>query len=81
MTADIVDPAAQHGGPTMKKMVVGPVTSQVLYQLAGRHPDLNRNCIDDCVDIATGKSKDPDHTGVPGEVKRCRAILVKLDAA
>jgi uncharacterized sporulation protein YeaH/YhbH (DUF444 family) len=65
----------------MKKMVVGPVTSQVFYQLAGRHPDLNRNGVDDYIDIATGTSKDPNHTGVPGEVKKCRATLAKLDAA
>ena len=81
VTATIVDPAAPHWDVTTKKMVVGPVTSQVFYQLAGRHPDLNRNGVDDYIDIATGTSKDPDHTGVPGEVKRCRVSLEKLNAS
>ena len=81
ITATIVDPAALHWDVTTKKMIVGPVTSQVFYQLAGRHPDLNRNGVDDYIDIATGTSKDPDHTGVPGEVKRCRVSLEKLNAS
>jgi hypothetical protein len=81
VTATIVDPVAPYWDVTTRKIVVGPVTSQVFYQLAGRHPDLNRNGIDDYIDIATGTSKDPDHTGVPGEVKRCRVSLAKLDAS
>jgi hypothetical protein len=81
VTATIVDPAAQHWDVATKKMVVGPVTSRLFYQVAGRHPDLNRNGIDDYIDIATGISKDPNRTGVPGEVKPCRTYLTRLDAA
>jgi len=81
ITATVVDPAAQHWDVTTKKMITGPVVSRVFYQLAGRHPDLNRNGIDDYIDIATGRSKDPDHSGVPNEVKRCSADLTKVDRA
>jgi hypothetical protein len=81
ITATVVDPAAQHWDVATKKMVVGPVTSRVFYQIAGRHPDLNRNGIDDYIDIATGTSKDPDRTGVPAEVRQCKASLGPLDAA
>lgn len=78
VTATIVDPAAKHWDTTSHSFVVGPVESRLYYQVAGRHPDLNRNGIDDYIDIATGTSKDPGHTGVPGEVKLCLPLQTRL---
>ncbi len=79
LTATIVDPAAKHWDPATKTIVTGPVKSLLFYQIAGRHPDLNRNHIDDYIDIATGASKDPNHTGVPAEVSACRGQLAILE--
>jgi hypothetical protein len=79
VTATVVDPAAKHWDPKTKTMVVGPLASRLFYQVAGRHPDLNRNGVDDYIDIATGVSRDPNHTGVPGEVTRCLTLSRALD--
>ncbi|HEY8022230.1 MAG TPA: hypothetical protein VIH93_14085, partial [Thermoanaerobaculia bacterium] len=45
------------------------VESKLFYQVAGRHPDLNHNGIDDAIDIYRGTSKDANHDGVPDEVQ------------
>jgi len=81
VTATIVDPAAKHWDPAARRFVTGPLTSRLYFQVAGRHPDLNRNGRDDYVDIATGESKDPDGSGVPYEVKQCLKQLHELDTA
>jgi len=67
LTADVIDPAARHWDPAQSRFVVGPVVSKIYYQLAGRHPDLNGNHIDDYVDIKTGTSRDVNKDGVPDE--------------
>jgi hypothetical protein len=36
VTAELVDPAARHWDPATKKYLVGPVTTTVFYQVAGR---------------------------------------------
>lgn len=69
ITATIIDPAAKHWDPVQAKFVVGPLASQLFYQVAGRHPDLNKNGIDDAIDIYLGTSKDANHDGVPDEVQ------------
>jgi len=79
LMADVIDPAAKHWDKATNAFVVGPVTSKLFYQVAGRHPDLNRNGVDDYIDIATGTSKDPDRSGVPAEVKACREPLAILE--
>lgn len=79
LMADVIDPAAKHWDPATHAFVVGPVTSKLFYQIAGRHPDLNRNGVDDYIDIATGTSKDKDRSGVPAEVKACREPLAILE--
>jgi hypothetical protein len=79
VTATIVDPAAEHWDRATNSFVVGPVESHLFYQFAGQHPDLNRNGVDDYIDIATEKSKDTDRDGVPDEAKRCRRQLGELD--
>jgi hypothetical protein len=80
VTATVTDPNARHWDPVSSQYVVGPVVSRVYFQLAGRHPDLNRNGIDDAIDIDNGTSNDtspPD--GVPDEVQRCLTQLGVLD--
>jgi hypothetical protein len=79
VTATVVDPAAKHWDPATKTFVVGPVESNLFYQFAGQHPDLNRNGVDDYIDIATGGSKDTNKNGVPDEVERCHKQLGELD--
>jgi hypothetical protein len=70
LTATVIDPRAKHWDPRAKKFVVGPLASYVFYQLGGRHPDLNRNHIDDLIDIATKNSADRNHDGVPDEAQK-----------
>jgi hypothetical protein len=72
ITATVVDPAARHWDPQRKDYVVGPVRTRVYYQVAGRHPDLNRNGIDDTIEILTGRAKDGNHDGVIDEVQKRR---------
>jgi hypothetical protein len=69
VTATIVDPEAKYWDPEKKSYVTGPLESRLYYQMAGRHPDLNKNGIDDYVEIATGKVKDTKVRGVPDDVE------------
>jgi hypothetical protein len=57
VTGTVVDREAKYWDPEKKSYVTGPLESRFYYQMAGRHPDLNKNCIDDYVEIATGKVK------------------------
>ena len=43
-----------------------------LRALAGRHPDLNRNGIDDTIEILSGRAKDENHDGVIDEFQKRR---------
>ena len=72
LTATVVDPNAKHWDIKAEKYVTGPVTSHVFLQFAGRHPDLNKNGVDDYIDILNGRSKDSNKDGVPDEVQRKR---------
>jgi hypothetical protein len=72
ITATVVDPNAKHWDIKEKKYVTGPVTSHVFLQFAGRHPDLNKNGVDDYIDILTQRSKDANKDGVPDEAQRKR---------
>ena len=69
LTATVVDPNAKHWDPQLERYVTGPVKTRVYYQVAGRHPDLNRNEVDDTVDIAKRTSVDRDRNGVPDEAR------------
>lgn len=72
LTATIVDPQAKHWVPKERRYVTGPVTSHVFLQFVGRHPDLNKNGVDDYIDILTEKSRDKNRDGVPDEVQKNR---------
>jgi hypothetical protein len=72
LTATIVAPNEKHWEIKRKSYVIGPVRTQVFYQLAGRHPDLNKNGIDDTIEILTGRAKDGNKDGVIDEVQRRR---------
>jgi hypothetical protein len=80
ITATVIDPNAKHWDPASKVFVTGPLESHLFYQIAGRHPDLNRNGIDDYIDILQGRSKDTNGDGVPDEVQHCMKQLIGLDA-
>jgi len=75
VSATVTDPNATHYDPVQRKLVVGPLQSRVFFQLAGRHPDLNRNHQDDAIDIGDGKSTDTNKDGVPDEVQQCLTQL------
>jgi hypothetical protein len=47
VTATVEDPFARNWDPIKKRYVTGPVSSQLFYQIAGRHLDFNKNGIDD----------------------------------
>lgn len=79
ITATVIDPNAKHWDPVQKIFVTGPVESHLFYQIAGQHPDLNRNGIDDFIDILQGRSKDTNGDGVPDEVQHCLKPLAVLD--
>jgi hypothetical protein len=64
ITAIVTDPSVKHWDREKKKYVVGPVRTQIFYQLAGRHPDLNKNGSDDFVEIASGRARDANKDGV-----------------
>jgi hypothetical protein len=64
VSAAVTDPSARHWDPRRRAYVTGPVTTHVFYQVAGRHPDLDRNGIDDFIDIANNQELDRDRNGV-----------------
>jgi predicted acyltransferase (DUF342 family) len=81
ISATVTDPNATHWDPAQQKLVVGPLDSRVFFQVAGRHPDLNRNGVDDTIDIVNGTSVDTNpHDGVPDEVQACLTQLNTLNA-
>jgi len=70
VTASIVDENATYYDAVQKKMVTGPLESKLFYQFGGIHPDLNKNGVDDFLDIARGQSLDKNGDGVPDEVQK-----------
>lgn len=69
ITAKVVDPRAKGWNSVKKRFVTGPVESQLFYQIAGRHPDLNHNGVDDFIDIRTNRSHDSKGNGVPDDAR------------
>ena len=69
ITATVVDTGGQFWDPGKRRFVTGPVESRLFYQIAGRRPDLNRNGIDDLIDIQRGTSSDRRGIGVPDDAR------------
>ena len=69
LTVRLVSPKAPMWDSKLRKLVQRPLDSWVSYQLAGRHPDLDGNGIDDYIDIANGRARDSDRNGVPDHVQ------------
>jgi hypothetical protein len=67
--ATVVDPKGRSWDPEKQAYRNGPVRTRIYLQIAGRHPDLNRNESDDAIDIATGTSRDENRDGVPDEAQ------------
>jgi hypothetical protein len=67
LTATVVDPNAVHWDPAQNRMVTGPLESKLFYQFGGIHPDLNKNGVDDFLDIQRGTSVDRNNDGVPDD--------------
>ena len=67
LTATVTDPNAEHWDPTQNRVVRGPMDSTLFYQFGGIHPDLNKNGVDDFLDILRGNSRDRNHDGVPDD--------------
>jgi Peptidase M66 len=75
LTGTVVVPNAKHWNRKRKRYVVSELTSQLFVQIGGRRPDLNKNRVDDAIDIATGHSKDENKDGVPDEAQRPGSVL------
>lgn len=58
ITATVIDPAARHWDLRKKRFVTGPLASQLFYQIAGRHPDFNKNGIDDFIEKMPNRPKE-----------------------
>ena len=69
LTADAVTPNTKVWSPRKKRFVRKPLKSRIYYQFGGRRIDLNRNGVDDAIDIEFGKSADANGDGVPDEAQ------------
>lgn len=69
LTATVVAPHVKTWDRKAKRYVLADQTSQIFFQVGGRHPDLNKNKVDDAIDIATKKSRDVNRDGVPDEAQ------------
>lgn len=58
LTTTTIDPKARQWDRRAEAYVVAPLRTTVYYQFAGIRPDLNRNGIDDYIDIVTGRARD-----------------------
>jgi hypothetical protein len=72
VTATLTDPNAKYWNPERKAYVVGPLSTKVFYQFVGRRTDLNRNRIDDFVEMASGRARDTNGDGVIDQVQMKR---------
>lgn len=70
LTADAVTPDARVFDRRRKRFVRRDLRSRIWYQLGGIHPDLNRNRVDDAVDIEFGQARDRNDDGVPDSAQR-----------
>jgi hypothetical protein len=68
--ATVIDPKARYYDPNAKRFVNGPLESHLFYQFVGKVPDLNRNGVDDLLDIRWQASVDKNGNGIPDEAER-----------
>ncbi len=91
--ATLTDPNAKYFDRDRQEFVVGPLESRIFAQLSGVTPDLNKNDVDDAIDISTGGCGDSNNNGVCDEAepnkhgsdslldwvkKCCKALQIKL---
>ena len=72
ITADAVSAPTRVYDPRRKRFVRKSLTSRIYYQVGGIAPDLNRNRVDDAIDIEFGNSDDENDDGVPDDAQRRR---------
>jgi hypothetical protein len=72
VTADAVSAPARVFDRRRRRFVRKRLTSRIYYQVGGIAPDLNRNRVDDAIDIEFGDSDDDNDDGVPDDAKRGR---------
>ena len=53
----MTDLNARHWDMAKKEYVTGPVVTHAFLQFAGRHPDLNKNGVDDYIDMLNRQIK------------------------
>ena len=70
VTADAITPNARVWDRRRKRFMRRDLRSRIWYQLGGIHPDLNRNRVDDAVDIEFGQEADDNDDGVPDSAQR-----------
>ena len=67
--ATVTDPKAVHFDPKLGRFVVGPLSTRVFFQVPGKNPDLNKNGVDDAIDIENGTCEDTNRNGVCDDVE------------
>jgi len=70
LTADAVTPRAKVWDRGRKRFVRRSLTSRIYYQFGGRRIDLNKNGVDDAIEIAFLQGRDSDGDGVLDEAER-----------
>jgi hypothetical protein len=68
--ATVVSPRARQWDPRRRAYVRRSLTSRIFYQVGGIRPDLNRNGVDDAIDIRRKRSIDRNRDGVPDKAQR-----------
>ena len=72
ITADVITGPTRAFDRRRKRFVRKRLVSRIYYQVGGIHPDLNKNRVDDAIDIEFGDSDDDNEDGVPDEAQRRR---------
>lgn len=67
--ATVTDPKAVHFDAKLGRFVVGPLSTRVFFQVPGKKPDLNKNSVDDAIDIENGTCEDTNRNGVCDEAE------------
>ncbi|HMJ96516.1 MAG TPA: hypothetical protein VK486_11725 [Thermoleophilaceae bacterium] len=70
LTADAVTPDAKVWNPRLKQFERTDLVSRIYYQFGGRRIDLNKNGMDDAIDIAFFKAPDRNGDGVIDDFQR-----------